>query len=151
MHHTKFQKKNISRIKSKLNNKVNLLSDNEYNVQNNVLIVDSIGVLKYLYKFSNISYIGGGFQKKGLHNILEPCAYGNPVIFGKHYKFSNEAKALIKLKGGFSIQNSKQLKNTINGLLLNANKLKEIEIINSKFIDDNLVSINSITKSMQNE
>ena len=144
-------KKNISRIKSKLNNKVNLLSDNEYNVQNNVLIVDSIGVLKYLYKFSNISYIGGGFQKKGLHNILEPCAYGNPVIFGKHFKFSNEAKALIKLKGGFSIQNSKQLKNTINGLLLNANKLKEIEIINSKFIDDNLVSINSITKSMQNE
>ena len=144
-------KKNISRIKSKLNNKVNLLSDNEYNVQNNILIVDSIGVLKYLYKFSNISYIGGGFQKKGLHNILEPCAYGNPVIFGKHFKFSNEAKALIKLKGGFSIQNSKQLKNTINGLLLNANKLKEIEIINSKFIDDNLVSINSITKSMQNE
>ena len=144
-------KKNISRIKSKLNNKVNLLSDNEYNVQNNILIVDSIGVLKYLYKFSNISYIGGGFQKKGLHNILEPCAYGNPVIFGKYFKFSNEAKALIKLKGGFSIQNSKQLKNTINGLLLNANKLKEIEIINSKFIDDNLVSINSIIKSMQNE
>ena len=144
-------KKNISRIKSKLNNKVNLLSDNKYNVQNNILIIDSIGVLKYLYKFSNISYIGGGFQKKGLHNILEPCAYGNPVIFGKHFKFSNEAKALIKLKGGFSIQNSKQLKNTINGLLLNADKLKEIEIINSKFIDDNLVSINSITKSMQNE
>ena len=144
-------KKNISRIKSKLNNKVNLLSDNEYNVQNNILIVDSVGVLKYLYKFSIISYIGGGFQKKGLHNILEPCAYGNPVIFGKHFKFSNEAKALIKLKGGFSIQNSKQLKNTINGLLLNANKLKEIEIINSKFIDENVVSINSITKSMQNE
>ena len=143
--------KNISRIKSKLNNQVNLLSDNKYNVQNNVLIVDSVGVLKYLYKFAKISYIGGGFQKKGLHNILEPCVYGNPVIFGKHFKFSNEAKALIKLKGGFSIQNSKQLKNTINGLLLNANKLKEIEIINSKFIDDNLVSINSVTKSMQNE
>ena len=143
--------KNISRIKSKLNNKVNLLSDNKYNVQNNILIIDSVGVLKYLYKFAKISYIGGGFQKKGLHNILEPCVYGNPVIFGKHFKFSNEAKALIKLKGGFSIQNSKQLKNTINGLLLNANKLKEIEIINSKFIDDNLVSINSVTKSMQNE
>ena len=111
----------------------------------------SISASIFISGFSNISYIGGGFQNKGLHNILEPCAYGNPVIFGKHFEFSNEAKALIKLKGGFSIQNSKQLKNTINGLLLNANKLKEIEIINSKFIDDNLVSINSITKSMQNE
>ena len=143
--------KNISRIKSKLNSKVNLLSDYKYNAQSNILIVDSIGVLKYLYKFSNISYVGGGFKKKGLHNILEPCVYGNPVIFGKYFKFSNEAKALIKLKGGFSVQNSKELKNTINGLLFNANKLKEIEIINSKFIDDNLVSINSIIKSMQNE
>ena len=143
--------KNISRIKSKLNNKVNLLSDYKYNAQSNILIVDSVGVLKYLYEFSNISYVGGGFKKKGLHNILEPCVYGNPVIFGKYFKFSNEAKALIKLKGAFSIQNSKQLKNTINGLLFNANKLKEIEIINSKFIDDNLVSINSIIKSMQNE
>ena len=143
--------KNISRVKSKLNSKVNLLSDYKYNAQSNVLIVDSIGVLKYLYKYSNLSYVGGGFKKKGLHNILEPCVYGNPVIFGKYFKFSNEAKALIKLKGGFSVQNSKQLKNTINGLLFNAIKLKEIEIINSKFIDDNLVSINSIIKSMQNE
>ena len=143
--------KNISRIKSKLNNKVNLLSDYIYNAQSNILIVNSIGVLKYLYKFSNISYVGGGFKKKGLHNTLEPCVYGNPVIFGKYFKFSNEAKALIKLKGGFSVQNSKQLKNTVNELLFNANKLKEIKIINSKFIDDNLVSINSIIKSIQNE
>ncbi len=143
--------KNINRIKSKLNNKVNLLSDYKYNAQNNILLVDSVGVLKYLYEFSTVSYVGGGFKKKGLHNTLEPCVYGNPVIFGKYFKFSNEAKALIKLKVGFSVQNSKQLKNTINGLLFNANKLKEIEIINSKFIDDNLVSINSIIKSMQNE
>ena len=143
--------KNISRIKSKLNNKVNLLSDYIYNAQSNVLIVNSIGVLKYLYKFSNISYVGGGFKKKGLHNILEPCVYGNPVIFGKYFKFSNEAKALIKLKGGFSVQNSKQLNNTVNELLFNANKLKEIKIINSKFIDENQVSINRIIKSMQNE
>ena len=143
--------KNISRIKSKLNNKVNLLSDYIYNAQSNILIVNSIGVLKYLYKFSNISYVGGGFKKKGLHNILEPCVYGIPVIFGKYFKFSNEAKALIKLKGGFSVQNSKQLKNPVNELLFNANKVKEIKIINSKFIDDNRVSINNIIKSMQNE
>ena len=102
--------KNISRIKSKLSNKVNLLSDNKYNIQNNVLIVDSVGVLKYLYSFSDISYVGGGFKKKGLHNILEPCVYGNPVIFGKYFKFSNEAKALIKLKGGFSVSKFKTAK-----------------------------------------
>ena len=65
--------KNISRIKSKLNNKVNLLSDRRYNAQNKILLVDSIGVLKYLYSFSNISYVGGGFRKKGY------IMYWNPV------------------------------------------------------------------------
>ena len=144
-------KKNINRIKSKLFNKVNLLSENKYNVQNNILLVDSVGVLKYLYSFSDISYVGGGFKKKGLHNILEPCVYGKPVIFGVNFKFSNEAKGLVNLKGGFSIQNSKQLKNIVNELLLNTNKLKEIEIINSKFINENIASINGIIKSMQNE
>ena len=144
-------KKNINRIRSKLFNKVNLLSENKYNVQNNILLVDSVGVLKYLYSFSDISYVGGGFKKKGLHNILEPCVYGKPVIFGVNFKFSNEAKGLVNLKGGFSIQNSKQLKNIVNELLLNTNKLKEIEIINSKFINENIASINGIIKSMQNE
>ena len=48
-----------------MGNKVNLLSDNVYNIHYNVLLVDSIGVLKYIYKFATVSYIGGGFIKKG--------------------------------------------------------------------------------------
>jgi len=144
-------KKNIERIKNKLGNEVNLLSDKVYNIHYNVLLVDSIGVLKYIYKFATVSYIGGGFIKKGLHNILESCTYGNPVIIGKNYKFFNEAKDLISLKGGFSIKNSKEFHAIVNELLLNEEKRNEIRIINTKFINDNLVSINQIMKSIKNE
>ena len=147
----KVSKKNVDRIKSKLENRVNLMSNDVYNARYNVLILDSIGVLKYLYKFANISYVGGGFKKRGLHNVLEPCVYGIPIIIGKYFSFSNEAKELLKINGGFSIQNSEQLKKTINSLLLNDNKLKEIEIINSNFINNNLASVNDIIKSIQNE
>ena len=144
-------KKNIERIKNKLGNKVNLLSDNVYNIHYNVLLVDSIGVLKYIYKFAYISYIGGGFIKKGLHNILESCIYGNPIIIGKNYKFFNEAKDLINLKGGFSIKNSKEFHAIVNELIFNEKKRNKIQIINSKFINDNLVSINQIIKSIKND
>ena len=147
----KVSKKNIDRIKSKFNNRVNIFSKKVYNAQYNVLILDTIGVLKYLYKFADISYVGGGFKKRGLHNILEPCVYGCPIIIGKYFRFSNEAKELLKLNGGFSIKNSEQLKKTINGLLINDYKLKEIEIINSKFISNNLASVKNIIKSIQNE
>ncbi len=144
-------KKNIIRIKNKLGNEVNLISDNMYNVHYNVLLVDSIGVLKYIYKFSTVSYIGGGFVKKGLHNILESCIYGNPIIIGKNYKFFNEAKDLIRLKGVFSIKNSKEFNTIVNEILLSEKKRNEIKIINRKFINDNLVSINEIIKSIKNE
>ncbi|MFL2592073.1 MAG: hypothetical protein DBW74_02320 [Cryomorphaceae bacterium] len=144
-------KENIERIKNKFEKKVNLLSDNKYNIHYNVLIVDSIGVLKYIYKFAYVSYVGGGFKIKGLHNILESCIYGNPIIIGKNYKFFNEAEDLIGLKGGFSIKNSTEFKEILNELLSNEKKRKEIKTINSKFINDNLVSINQIINSIKNE
>ena len=144
-------KKNIERIKNKLGNEVNLLSDKNYNIHYNVLLIDSIGVLKYIYKFANVSYIGGGFIKKGLHNILESCIYGNPIIIGKNYKFFNEAKDLINLKGGFSIRNSKEFHAIVNELIFNDKKRDKIQTINIKFINDNLVSINQIIKSIKNE
>ena len=144
-------KKNIERIKNKFKKEINLLSDKVYNAQYNVLLIDSIGVLKYIYKFAIVSYVGGGFNKKGLHNILETCIYGNPIIIGKNYKFFSEAKDLIRLKGVFSIKNSKEFNAIVNEILLSEKKRNEIKIINRKFINDNLVSINEIIKSIKNE
>jgi 3-deoxy-D-manno-octulosonic-acid transferase len=47
-----------------------------------VLFIDNIGMLSSLYQFARWSYVGGAFGK-GLHNILEPLAFGIHVIFGK--------------------------------------------------------------------
>lgn len=50
--------------------------------QERVLFIDNIGMLSSLYQYAKIAYVGGAFGK-GLHNILEPLAFGIPVIFGK--------------------------------------------------------------------
>jgi 3-deoxy-D-manno-octulosonic-acid transferase len=66
------------------------------------LIIDSIGILSSVYKYGKISYIGGGFGKS-IHNILEPAAFGLPVVFGPHYHKFNEATELLNSKGAFSV------------------------------------------------
>jgi len=70
-----------------------------------VLIVDTIGMLSSIYKYGQVAYIGGGFGV-GIHNTLEAATYGMPVLFGPKYKKFKEARDLIELKGGFSINDA---------------------------------------------
>src|SRR5690606_26204485 len=80
-------------------------ANNENITSTTILIVDSIGLLANMYKYSDIALIGGGFTG-ALHNILEPASFGNVVLFGpKHHKF-HEADEIIAAKGGFSFKNS---------------------------------------------
>ena len=58
---------------------------------NRVLIIDSIGILSRLYHYAYITYVGGGFTKDGVHNVLEAAVYGKPVLFGNNYKKYKEA------------------------------------------------------------
>ena len=80
---------------------------------NNVLIIDSIGILSNIYKYGKLAYIGGGFGV-GIHNILEAVAFGLPVIFGPNYQRFNEATELINKKGAISISNYTELTSAID-------------------------------------
>ena len=79
------------------------------------LIIDNIGMLSSLYQYGQIAYIGGGFGV-GIHNTLEPAAFGLPVIFGPNYDKFKEAKDLIVLEAGFSISNENELKKILDFL-----------------------------------
>ncbi len=74
-----------------------------------VLIIDNIGMLSKLYYYSALAYIGGGFNKSGIHNTLEAAVYGKPVLFGPHYQKFAEAIGLIKNKAAFSYTTDTEL------------------------------------------
>lgn len=80
-----------------------------------VLIIDNIGMLAHLYRFGHIAYIGGGFGS-GIHNTLEPIAFGLPVIFGPKFKKFHEAVTLVEHGGAFSIKNEAELKAVFENL-----------------------------------
>lgn len=69
-----------------------------------VILIDAVGILKDCYQICDIAFVGGSFSEKvGGHNILEPCSYAKPVIYGQHMhsqldlvEFMNEFKTGIQ-------------------------------------------------------
>ena len=125
-------KTSIERIKNRFKNPI-LLSENDEK-KSNVLIIDSIGVLSSIYRFGTICYVGGGFNPSGIHNILEPAAYGKVVVFGKEYWYSVEAKQLIELGTAFSIKTKQAFLSTIKLLLKDSIVLEEKNKIALDFV-----------------
>jgi 3-deoxy-D-manno-octulosonic-acid transferase len=65
-------------------------------------------MLLRIYSYATLAYVGGGFGK-GIHNILEPAAFGAPVITGPNYGKFQEAVDLTSLGGAFPINNFQEL------------------------------------------
>ncbi len=89
-----------------------------------VLVIDNIGMLSSLYQYGELAFIGGGFGV-GIHNTLEAAAFGLPVIFGPNYERFKEARDLIALQLGFSIENEVELNAVFDKFVRHADYLAE--------------------------
>jgi len=74
-----------------------------------VLIVDTIGILTKIYSYASIAYVGGGYTKSGIHNVLEPATFGVPIVMGPNYQKFNEACELVENEACFVVDNSQKL------------------------------------------
>lgn len=68
-----------------------------------VVLVDRVGVLGELYALGDVAYVGGGFHAAGLHSVLEPAAFGAPVLFGPRWQASRDASLLQRAGGGAAV------------------------------------------------
>ncbi|CAN5554339.1 glycosyltransferase N-terminal domain-containing protein [soil metagenome] len=98
----------------------------------NLIIVDKIGILMKLYALADLSYVGGGFRT-GLHNILEPAIYNKPVFFSNKVKNSDEDEILISSGCGIIVEDTKQFYRRFRELLgndeLRLSKGKKAELV----------------------
>lgn len=67
------------------------------------VVVDRVGVLGDLYALADVAYVGGGWGTAGLHSVLEPAAFGVPVLFGPRHANAREAAELIARGGAFEL------------------------------------------------
>lgn len=80
-----------------------------------VLIVDKIGFLSKLYRYAQIVYVGGGFDKV-VHSLIEPLAYAQPILIGKNIEKSEEAREFVREKIVTQIQSDAEFLAEINVL-----------------------------------
>lgn len=74
-----------------------------------VLIVNSIGLLAYLYRYADYVWIGGGFNKTGIHNSIEAAVYGKALCWGPNYNRYQEALDLVSCGAAVSCNDAAAL------------------------------------------
>ena len=70
-----------------------------------VLIIDCFGLLSSIYRYADVTYVGGGFGV-GIHNTLEAAVWDVPVIFGPNNERFQEAQGLKACGGGMEIHDA---------------------------------------------
>lgn len=127
----------------------------ENDIENSsVMIVDTIGMLTRIYGSADIAYVGGGFGKSGIHNILEPAAFGIPVLFGPiHDKFA-EAQELLDVKGARVIKTPQTLEKILNQLIFNPQLRAQMGTSASDYVQRKTgataVTTTALKKALQN-
>ena len=119
--------KEIQELKNSISKKVVLFSENgEKKLEAyQVFIIDTIGILTKVYSYADIAYVGGGYTKSGVHNVLEPATFGIPIIIGPNYSKFIEVKELVDREACFSVNNSQKLSVLLSSFFID--KIKRLE------------------------
>ena len=114
-----------------------------------VLIIDNIGMLTTLYRYAHIAYVGGGFGKDGIHNLLEPAVYYTPVIIGPEYSKYFEAVELVALKGALVVSGLTNLDDYMKRLLNEPAFYEKTASIVGNYVMDNKGATGKILQYIQ--
>lgn len=136
----------IAEIKNSLTKKTILFSEKEGKnlAEYDVFVVDTIGILTKIYSYADVAYVGGGFGTSGLHNILEPAAFGVPVIIGPNHQKFPEAVALVNIGGCITVNTKEEMNDALSSLVYNDDYRWEKGHIAGTFVNMNRGAVNII-------
>ena len=83
-----------------------------------VVVLDTIGELATVYQVGTVVFVGGSLVPTGGHNILEPAAYGRPVVFGPHMQnFAEIAAAFVANDAGVQVASDGEFEEQVLALM----------------------------------
>jgi 3-deoxy-D-manno-octulosonic-acid transferase len=129
----------IQQIKNNIRRKTVVFSEKEGKrlAEYDVFIIDTIGILGKIYSYADVAYVGGGFGTSGLHNILEPAAFGIPVVIGPNHAKFPEAAAMIHFGGCVEAEDKASLEDIFSELVHNDDHRHETGFKAGTFINMN--------------
>jgi 3-deoxy-D-manno-octulosonic-acid transferase len=84
-----------------------------------ILLLDTLGDLRMLYRYGTLAFIGGSlYRGRGGQNLGEPAAAGIAVLFGPFHENQLEtARALLAHGGGVVVRDGEELARAVSRLL----------------------------------
>jgi len=90
-----------------------------------VVVVDTMGMLRQLYALADISFVGGSLVKEGGHNPLEPAAFSKPIIFGPDMTdFPGIAEMLTNSGGAVQVKGGEEFIEAATTLLADSGRAR---------------------------
>jgi 3-deoxy-D-manno-octulosonic-acid transferase len=77
-----------------------------------ILLLDKKGMLKYIYRYGSVAFIGGGFGK-GIHNAVEAAIYGIPVLIGPNFHKFEEIVAMVQTGTALPVHTYNDIEKTV--------------------------------------
>jgi 3-deoxy-D-manno-octulosonic-acid transferase len=74
--------------------------------ETDILLGDTMGELPVFFGASDIAFVGGSLVPVGGHNLMEPAAWGRPVISGPHLFNFSEASSLLQRADALTVVGS---------------------------------------------
>ena len=83
-----------------------------------VVVLDTVGELATLFQTATVVFLGGSLVPAGGHNLLEPAAWGKPVVFGPHMEnFAEIAELFLTNRAACQIRSADALEPALSTLL----------------------------------
>jgi 3-deoxy-D-manno-octulosonic-acid transferase len=90
-----------------------------------VLLGDTMGEVPLFYAASDVAFVGGTLVPIGGHNLLEPAAFGKPIVTGPHLFSTQEiADMFSKVGASTTVNDERELAHTVLEFLANPDKAK---------------------------
>ena len=115
-----------------------------------VLVVDTIGILKQIYKYARFAYVGGGFMSS-IHNTQEALVFGCPVVIGPKYTKFVEAVDLVRDGGMFSVNNQQEFDRIFEQLMNNDDFYNKASGICQDYIQLSIGATDKIMRRLNDE
>lgn len=97
-------------------------------IENDIIILDTLGELGKMYSIAHIAFIGGSFNKTGGHNPLESAVYNKPTLSGPSiHNFKDIYSILTNANAGKVVANPNELFKQLHLLLSDEILYKEVQ------------------------
>lgn len=114
-----------------------------------VMILDTYGELGAVYAAADIAIVGGGFEKHGGQNLIQPLAAGIPVLHGPHMtNFRSVADQAVEAGASKVCRTEQELTQAVTQLLTDANARVTMGTIAKNLVQSNIGASNAYAQKI---